>query len=122
MRSVAAACGIPGVQTQEWYVAGIGDFNGDGRSDLFWRRYDNGSNTIWLSADASTQLPVPSVTGWGPVQVGDFDGDGRSDILWRGETGANVVYRSGTLPVSIAAASHHWWVHPYEGQFAHCDC
>jgi Ca2+-binding RTX toxin-like protein len=31
----------------DWHIAGTGDFNGDGRSDILWRN-DNGDVTNWL--------------------------------------------------------------------------
>ena len=33
--------------SSSWHVAEIGDFNGDGRDDIFWRN-DNGTATAWL--------------------------------------------------------------------------
>ncbi len=32
-----------------WVVAATGDYNGDGRDDLFWRREDNGYAVEWLA-------------------------------------------------------------------------
>ena len=37
---------------QNWKVAGTGDFNGDGKSDIFWRNSSTGENAIWKSGDA----------------------------------------------------------------------
>lgn len=82
------------------------DFNGDGRSDLFWRRSSNGRNAIWLSADNRTQQAIAGVVdAWKPVGVGDFDGDGRADIAWRHpSSGRNVIWRGGNAGDTIAIA------------------
>ena len=77
----------------------IGDYNGDGRSDLFWRNGSTGANVIWRSAISTTQQPVTAVLdpNWKVVARGDFDGNGRADVFWRnGSTGANTIWLSAT--------------------------
>jgi Ca2+-binding RTX toxin-like protein len=76
----------------DWYVVGIGDFNGDGRSDILWRNND-GRITDWLGTanggftpNAANALAGVS-TDWHVAGVGDFNGDGRADILWRNNDG-----------------------------------
>jgi Ca2+-binding RTX toxin-like protein len=86
--SAAYKVGVP----VEWRVAGSGDFNGDGRSDILWRN-DDGRITNWLGRadgsignnDANALSTV--ATSWRVVGTGDFNGDGRFDILWRNEDG-----------------------------------
>lgn len=78
------------------------DFNGDGRSDVFWR--NQAENRIWRSASSSATQAISRVAAdWKAVGVGDFDGDGRADILWR-KGNQNVIWKSGnsstTIPVS----------------------
>ena len=36
--------------TNDWHLAGVGDFNGDGTSDIFWHS-DSGQNLIWNIGD-----------------------------------------------------------------------
>jgi uncharacterized repeat protein (TIGR03803 family) len=65
----------------------VGDFDGDGRSELTMFRPSTGE---WLIAYSSTEYTVPVSTTWGMAGDvplgGDFDGDGRSEI---------AIYRPG---------------------------
>ena len=37
----------------DWHIAGTGDFNNDGNSDILWRNYD-GSVAMWLMNGTQT--------------------------------------------------------------------
>jgi hypothetical protein len=64
----------------------VGDFNADGRTDIFW--YAAGENTDFMWWSDSNQFAVLFEVAAGQVDhdyrpfVGDFDGNGTSDILW----------------------------------------
>lgn len=71
-----------------WRPAAVGEFNGDGRSDLFWYHALSGATSSWLISGGqvlqytSYGSNAPQL-GWVPVGLDDFNGDGRSDLLWR---------------------------------------
>lgn len=39
--------GVPGGADASWTVAGVGDFNGDGKTDVLWR-HSSGAVHAWL--------------------------------------------------------------------------
>jgi hypothetical protein len=75
-----------------WQVVGVGDFNGDGRSDILWRN-DAGQVSDWLGQAnggfvTNDQNAFTSAgLDWTVAGVGDFNGDGRGDVLWRNDQG-----------------------------------
>lgn len=92
-----------------WGVAGTGDFNHDGKSDILWRGA-NGSVAMWLMTggvvtSGFTIGVVP--TAWSVVGVGDFNADGTSDILWRNSDGtASIWQMNGANPGAILSAGN----------------
>ncbi len=74
-----------------WRIAGTGDFNGDGETDILWRYYGTGAyqglNVIWYMNDAQmmgeTVFSQVLDTDWRIEGTGDFNADGETDILWR---------------------------------------
>lgn len=77
------------------WTATFADFNGDGKTDVFWdNQYPNtdgrssGNRIIWMSNGDGTFTATSNVAGadgyykgWHAL-FGDFNGDGKSDILW----------------------------------------
>ena len=81
----------------DWKIAGIGDFDGDGSTDILWRHASTGDNYIYLMngrvVSSEGYLPVVADQSWQVAGVGDFDGDGKADILWRNSaTGENYIF------------------------------
>jgi hypothetical protein len=80
------------VVASAWKIAGTGDFNGDGRSDILWRN-DSGTLTNWLGtgnggfSENTSAISQNVALAWKVVGTGDFNGDGRSDVLWRNDSG-----------------------------------
>ena len=100
-----------------WKVVGTGDFNGDGRSDIIWRR-DDGAFTSWLaqpnggfvSNDSKAWADVP--TYWTVVGTGDFNGDGKDDVLWRRDDGAFTAWLAQAGGGFVSNDAHAWAVVP----------
>jgi hypothetical protein len=77
-------------------VVGIGDFNGDGKSDILLR---DGSGDIAIWEMNGTTILNPNTAGvgnlstvWSVAETGDFNGDGYSDILWRDTSGDIAIW------------------------------
>jgi hypothetical protein len=73
-----------------WYIAGIGDFNGDGNSDILWQ--SGTALTMWEMGETGrigqgritdNGTIINTGPGWQVVGTGDFNRDGNSDILWQ---------------------------------------
>lgn len=73
------------------------DYNGDGKSDIFWRHSQTNQNSIWLAGSPAGALASSTAAGWNVVGNGDFNGDGRADLFWRHSTLAiNSIWFSGS--------------------------
>jgi cysteine-rich repeat protein len=82
-----------------------GDFDGDGKSDVFWRNASTGSDVVWKSGNSATQQAAKAESpGWQVVGRGDFNGDRKADVFWRNvSTGANTIWKSGNAATTQAA-------------------
>jgi hypothetical protein len=86
-----------------WHIQGIGDFNGEGHSDILWRNDQSGALAVWtMDGTDGTQITSGSQIGsvpdksWHVAGVNDFNGDGTSDILWRNDNGWLAVWAMGS--------------------------
>jgi hypothetical protein len=84
-----------------WKVSGVGDFDGDGKSDLLWR-HDNGTIAVWLMNGTSlatiSAFDPPAIDpAWKIASITDTNGDGAADIVWRrGDGYLALWYLNGT--------------------------
>ena len=71
-----------------WQVVASGDFNGDGRFDLIYRRLSDGFTEIQLlngnkGVGGGAIRNNPFDSAWQIAAAGDFNGNGNSDLAWR---------------------------------------
>ena len=81
----------------DWRVAGIGDFNGDGKDDVLLRHTDG----RWFYYPMDGRRHITSQRGladltrkldWQVAGIGDFNDDGKDDVLLRHEDGRWFYY------------------------------
>jgi hypothetical protein len=79
----------------DWRIAGLGDFNGDRRSDVLWHNAATGGNVVWWSSEsAAGQWLYSTAPEWTPAAIADIDGDLSYDLIWRNcQSGANYVWK-----------------------------
>ena len=105
-----------------WQIQGTGDFNGDGRDDILWRK-DDGTVGEWLGTASggfsiNGALLISVANSWHIVSTGDYNGDGRADILWRSESGGVSDWLGTTTGFAIndgnafANVATSWHVQP----------
>lgn len=73
---------------------GVGDFNGDGQTDIISTR-GSGELTIWLARSESLLFGI-SRSPVNEAVADDFDGNGRSDLLLTGAAVNNEIFLSET--------------------------
>jgi hypothetical protein len=82
----------------EWQVAGVGDMNSDGKSDLIWCNTSTGTLYYWLmdglTLSSSGYLYDSNPVGleWQVAGVGDMNSDGKSDLIWRNTSTGTLYY------------------------------
>ena len=98
-------------------VAGIGDFNGDGRKDVLWRNTDgtladwtmNGSTITSSGVLKAGGVAAKPDASWSVAGVGDFNSDGNADILWRNSNGSLAEWlMNGATITSSGSISARW--------------
>ncbi|MBL3811643.1 VCBS repeat-containing protein [Alteromonas macleodii] len=83
------------VQGEQWGLR-LGDFDGDGKSDLFWRDEVNslGMNFVYLMDGTSIKQKtrIQNVSSDTKLLLADdLDGDGKDDVLWHDETDDSLM-------------------------------
>jgi hypothetical protein len=79
-----------------WEIQGVGDFNGDAQSDLWFVNIRTGQTAVWYmnGLQIIKQVATPTVapiTNWDILSVKDLDTDGINDILWRSKVDGTLV-------------------------------
>jgi hypothetical protein len=94
----------------------VGDFNGDGRSDLLCHDVANG-NKWFQYADANGRFNSSNwdwLSGWcshssARLMIGDFNGDGRSDLLCHDVSNGNKWFQYADSNGRFNASSWDWF-------------
>lgn len=80
-----------------WRVAGIADFNGDGKPDLIWQNDTTRQVSVWYMGGAQGNtfvsdawLAPNGAPGWRVVGFADFNSDGKLDLVWQNDTTRQV--------------------------------
>ena len=78
-----------------WKVVGVGDFNGDGRSDLVFQNRTTRQIAIWFMKGPNyvggVLLPYTPPEGLQVVGVGDLNGDGFPDIVFQNQSTGQIA-------------------------------
>jgi hypothetical protein len=77
-----------------YVVAGIADFNGDGRTDLLWNDPGTRNASIWMSTGNGFSVSLIGQYGsdWNMIGTADVTGDGKADILLRDNAKIYLAY------------------------------
>jgi hypothetical protein len=98
-----------------WTISGVGDLNGDGKSDIVWRNND-GTVAVWLM-DGLVLLQgaafgtIPNT--WNHRGYGRSQRHGKSDIVWRNNDGTVAVWLMNGLTFQgcrIRNHSEYWTI------------
>jgi hypothetical protein len=88
-------------------VAGVGDFNGDGYSDiLLWNGTTQKGKILLMNGDqiiGQLSFQPAAASMWSVAAVADFDGNGCSDVLLRDTSGNLEVIYFGSSPQPTSA-------------------
>ena len=78
---------------KSWSVAGSGDFDGDGDTDIVWRN-TSGESLIWKMQNGVRQdgVQLGDVdNSWRLAAIGDFTGEGTDDVVWHNAQSGEVL-------------------------------
>jgi hypothetical protein len=99
-----------------WKVVGVGDFNGDGKSDLVLQNQTTNQVALWFMNGANyaggVLMPFTPPTGWTVAGVGDFNTDGFPDIAFQNQNTSQIAlwymngstYVGGTVLTTVPAS------------------
>jgi hypothetical protein len=112
----SSAINLPTV-SPTWHIAGVGDFLGNGQSDLVWEKV-TGGHAIWILNNGVFQYAInlPTILApWHIVGAGDFNGDGYADLVWENSiTGGRVIWllKSGVYSsaINLPTVSTQWHI------------
>ncbi|MCW3055478.1 MAG: hypothetical protein JWN14_4648 [Chthonomonadales bacterium] len=78
-----------------WKVVGVGDFNGDGKSDLVFQNQTTNQVAFWFMNNyvytGGVLMPYTPPAGWTVAGAGDFNGDGMTDLVFQNQTNGQIA-------------------------------
>jgi len=88
--TVASTTLITQVTDLNWKIGGAGDFNHDGKADIFWSHWTSRENATWYM-DGSTFVTSLVWAANAPLNyycagLGFFNSNNDIDVLWRSKT------------------------------------
>ena len=96
LRSAPFAPASLSPQVRGSYQPLTGDFNGDGRSDVYWYAPGAATDSLWLGSPSGPVPGPPTRQVYGTYRpvVGDVDADGDDDLFWYAPgRGAETLWR-----------------------------
>jgi hypothetical protein len=104
-----------------WKMAGVGDYNGDGKPDIVFHHAVSGQIVLWFMDGPNLRQGVftnPSSLAppWSLSGTGDFGGDHKPDFIWRNQTTGEILVwhmdgpnRISSTPTTPAALTDLRW-------------
>jgi hypothetical protein len=93
-----------------WHIGGIGDFDGDRKSDILWVS-DTNQVSVW-SMNGTTVASMTASNGhmgmeWSVGAVGNFAGNGKDGIIWVNSSGDLTAWSmNGATVTALTSAGH----------------
>ncbi len=112
--------------SSDWSIAGTGDFDGDGSSDILWRNTD-GRLLVYVMREAQF---VSSISlgwlepAWGIKGIADINGDNIADIVFQHSSSREIVTwligeRARVMSTASLGVSSAGWTVSAMGDFNH---
>jgi hypothetical protein len=89
-----------------WKLVGMGDFDGNGSTDLLWQNTAS-PTSFWIYLMSGNSVigggPVTVAAGYRAAFIADFNGDGKADIVFANDAGARwFFFMSGAAVIGSA--------------------
>ncbi|KJU85793.1 FG-GAP repeat domain-containing protein [Candidatus Magnetobacterium bavaricum] len=82
------------INTGNWQVKAVKDFDGDGKADILWQDSVTGDVATWLMNGVGIagggHVAKGVSSDWQIKTAGDYNGDGKADIVWQNTASGDV--------------------------------
>ncbi len=94
---VSVATALPVVNDRNWQIAGVGDLNGDGQTDILWNNRATSEVGFWkmqgTNYQSATTIGNTLDRNWRVEALKDFNSDGYLDLVLRNSvSGENALW------------------------------